>query len=57
MKLTSFVRGMALGMVAGVALDMMTAPYGVGHTAAGRAARKAGCVVGKTIDDVADKLQ
>ena len=57
MKLTSFVRGMALGVVAGVALDMMTSPYGMRHTAAGKAVRKAGCVVGKTIDDVAERLQ
>ena len=48
---------MALGVVAGVALDMMTSPYGMRHTAAGKAVRKAGCVVGKTIDDVAERLQ
>lgn len=57
MKITSFVRGMALGVVAGVALDMMTSPYGTRRTAAGKAVQKAGSAVGQAIDDVADRLQ
>lgn len=57
MKATAFIRGMAIGMVAGVALDMVAPAIGRRKTTVGRAMQKVGNAVDSAIDDVSDRLR
>ncbi|MBQ6974243.1 MAG: hypothetical protein IJQ17_05400 [Oscillospiraceae bacterium] len=57
MKATAFIRGMAIGMVAGVALDMVAPAIGGRKTTVGKAMQKVGNAVDTAIDDVSDRLR
>lgn len=57
MKATAFIRGMAIGMVAGVALDMVAPTFGRRKTTVGKAMQKVGNAVDTAIDDVSIRLK
>jgi len=58
MKLSSFIWGLGVGMVAGVAVDMVAFPLPKARKAAvGKAVQRVGDAVDSAMDDVSRKIQ
>lgn len=57
MSISAFMRGICIGMVAGVALDMAASAYSPRRkTTVGKAMQRVGNAVDSALDDVSDRL-